>query len=457
MANTLLLMSDEHNPFYTSLHGHPTVQTPNMESLAQSGTWYENTYCPSPLCLPCRSSFMSGKWVHEVQAYNNSNVNLPPDLPSWGSVLAQQNIHTAFVGKVDVYNQPQNLGFCDMMVPGSRKLPGDTHQRRNPMAIRRGGADRANGYGTRDIAGSNDLKVVEQAIDWLNNTAPNLDTPWVLAVNISNPHFPHFVTQDLWDMYPDGGDLPALGLECESAQHPYAQNLRDHFEVEQFGEEQIRGLRRGYLGCVTFVDRQIGRLLETLEQNNLRDDTNFIYTSDHGEMLGKFGMWWKCSLYEHSVRVPCIASGPDFQSDQTVTTPISLLDVQATLFRSAQAERPGDWQGTPLQDIPSNDPQRPVFAEYHGHGNTASTYMIRKGQWKYIYYADGPDQLFDLDNDPEELNNIIDANPTIASDLSTDLHSICDPQVENDRAEAFINAQLETINQHPDWAEGTNG
>lgn len=400
---------------------------------------------------------MAGKWVHQVQAYNNSNINLPPNFPSWGAVLAQQGIHTAFVGKVDVYDQPQNLGFSDMMLPGDRKLPGDTNQRRNPMAIRPDGANRANGYGPRDIAGAKDLQIVDKAIDWLTNKASDLDIPWVLAVNISNPHFPHLVTQDLWDLYPDGGDLPTHGLTCESAQHPYAQNLRTHFQTEGFTEEQVCGLRRGYLGCVTFVDRQIGRLLEALKQNGFYDNTNFIYTSDHGEMLGKFGMWWKCSLYEDSVRVPCIASGPDFESGQTVTTPISLLDVQATLFHSAGAERPNDWHGLPLQNIPTNDPNRPVFAEYHGHGNTASTYMIRKGQWKYIHYIDGPDQLFDLNTDPDELNNIINAHPNIVSDLSADLHNVCDPQTESDRAEAFAEAQLEVIKNHQQWTEGTGG
>ena len=256
---------------------------------------------------------------------------------------------------------------------------------------------------------------------------------------------PHLVTQDLWDMYPEGGDLPQYGLECESARHPYAQNLRDHFQTEQFTEEQVRGLRRGYLGCVTFVDRQLGRLFDILEEINQADATNLIYTSDHGEMLGKFGMWWKCSLYEDSVRVPLIAAGPDFSQNHTVHTPVSLLDLQATLFHVFNAERPEACSGVPLQEIADQDPDRAVFAEYHGHGNRASTYLIRKGPWKYIHNIVAAHQLFHLETDPDELNNCLTDHPDIAADLERELRTICDPEAENDRAETFIQNQIVAI------------
>ena len=448
MANTVLLISDEHNPFYTSLYGHATVQTPGMERLASEGTRYSNTYCPSPLCMPCRSAFMSGKWVHQIQAYSNCNVNVDPTPPTYGAVMARQGVHTVHIGKTHVYDSGENLGFSQMILGGAFKRPGDANQRRNPLAVRPDGAQRANGYGPRDNAAHSDLEKIDAALDWLRNTAPTLDKPWVLSVNISNPHFPHYTSQELWDMYPSGGDLPEHGLDCPSAQHPYAQDLRTHFQTGQFNGEQTRGLRRGYLGCVTFVDRQLSRLMDTLEQTGQRDRTNLIYTSDHGEMLGKFGMWWKCSLYDHASRVPLIAAGPDFQQNHTVHTPVSLLDLQATLFRNTGVERPGNWQGTPLQDIPDSDPTRPVFAEYHGHGTRASAYMIRKGPWKYIHYIAAPHQLFNLETDPEELDNIIAAHPDVAADMEKDLRAVCNPERENDRAEAFIQAQLAAIESY---------
>jgi choline-sulfatase len=267
----------------------------------------------------------------------------------------------------------------------------------------------------------------------------------VLAVNISNPHFPQYAYPELWDLYPDGGDLPAHGPDCASANHPYARDLRDHFETDLFSEEQTRGLRRGYLGCVTFVDRQLGRLLDALEESGQRADTDVIYTSDHGEMLGKFGMWWKCSLYEDSVRVPCIAAGPSYARGRRVSTPVTLHDVQAALFASVGAERPPDWVGEPLQGVPAEDPERAVFAEYHGHGTRASAYMVRKGRWKYIHYVAARDQLFDLEVDPDEVNNLHGARPDVAREMRRELERICSPEAENERAEAFIERQLASI------------
>jgi choline-sulfatase len=125
-----------------------------------------------------------------------------------------------------------------------------------------------------------------------------------MTVNIVKPHFPEFVTQELWDMYPRGGDLPPDGPDQPSAQHPYALALRRFFETDEMPESGIRGLRRGYLGCVTYADRQLGKLLDVLEGTRLLENTIVAYTADHGEMLGKFGMWWKCSLYEDSAREP---------------------------------------------------------------------------------------------------------------------------------------------------------
>jgi choline-sulfatase len=448
MPNVLIFMSDEHNPRYSSVHGHPVVQTPNMARLAQEGTVYENAYCPSPLCLPSRSAFMAGNRVHHLQTYSNCNVNLDLSPPSYGAVLAAQGVHTAYVGKTDVYVPGDKLGFEKMMLPGDRRLPGDTNHRRTPLAIRTGSAQRADGYGPRPDGGASDRLKVDAAVEWLTLIAPTLDRPWLLTVNVSNPHFPQYVTPDLWALYPAdrllsaGEDLPAHGPDCASANHPYARDLRDHFECDLFAEEQVRGLRRGYLGCVTFVDRQLGRLLAALEQGGQRETTDVIYTSDHGEMLGKFGMWWKCSLYEDSVRVPCFAAGPSFRAGKRVRTPVDLHDVQAAAFSSLGAERPTDWVGAPLSGIPADNPQRVVFSEYHGHGTRASAYMIRKGKWKYIHYIAAPDQLFDLVADPEELKNVDAAHPAVVAELEQALAEICSPQEENVRAEGFIERQL---------------
>lgn len=441
MTNSILLISDEHNPFYSAVYGHPTVQTPNLERLAAQGTVYWNAYTPSPLCMPGRSAFFSGRRVHELQSYSNCNAGVPRDFPAYGKVLKDQGVYTAYFGKTDVYDAGERLGFSEIRHCKNRKQPGDTYFQRRPLSIREGAAERADGFGVKATAFDNDLQVMDAALTWLRETAPTISGPWSLTINLLNPHFPQWNTQELWDLYPDGGDLPRYGRDEPSANHPYARDLRDHFETDLFTEEQVRGLRRGYLGNVTFVDRQIGRLLDEVEGSGLSGSTNVIYTSDHGDMLGKFGMWWKCSLYEDSVRIPCIAAGPDFEAGRKVDTPVDLHDVQAALFQSAGTRRPEQWAGQPLQQIPEQDPERVVFSEYHGHGTRSGAYLVRKGDWKLIYYIEAPHQLFNLKDDPDELLNVYAEHPGKAAELESELRRICSPEGEDERAHRFQQEQ----------------
>jgi choline-sulfatase len=205
--------------------------------------------------------------------------------------------------------------------------------------------------------------------------------------------------------------MPEYGMDNETARHPRAVDLRTHFQTEHFTEEQIRGQRRGYLACVTFVDRQLARLIEALKSSGHLDRTNVIYTSDHGEMLGEFGMWWKCALYEDSARIPCIAAGPDFSGGRRSRCPVDLHDAQASLFAATGADRPAGWVGAPLQSIPEEDADRVVFSEYHGHGARESSFMIRRGNWKYLHHFNAPHQLFNLSEDPHELRNLCHSYP----------------------------------------------
>ena len=442
MPNMLLLISDEHNPLYSSVYGHDFVQTPAMETLAQNGVVYENAYCPSPLCMPSRSAFISGRRAHQIQGYNNCRIGISSHYPSYGSLLAKQGINSVHIGKSHVYAPGDQLGFQDTKCLSKDDTEGDTEIGRHPFRVRTDAAKRATKFGIQPANLTIDLGSISASIDWLLNTAPLLENPWTLTVNLNHPHFPHYTSRDLWDLYPQAGDLPNYGLNQETANHLRAKEVREHFQTDKFTEEQVRGQRRGYLACVTFVDRQLRRLIETLKVSGEYDKTNIVYTSDHGEMLGKFGMWWKCSLYEDSCRIPCIASGPDFSSQLKVSTPVDLHDVQASLFRSVRVDRPSQWIGEPLQSIPVNDNNRVVFSEYHGHGVRESAFMIRKGHWKYLHHIGAPHQLFDINRDPDELCNVYKKYREVAADLENELRLICDPEKENDRANDFITAQL---------------
>lgn len=446
-CNVLVLKSDEHNPMVSSPYGHPSVRTPNMQRLARMGSTYESAYCASPLCVPSRSAYVSGRYVHEIQAYSNCSA-FRSDHPSYGRVLAGQGVHTVHIGKTDVYQVTDRLGFSEVIQPWDREPPGDTAISRHPLAIRKDAHLRANGYGV-PASGANphlaDERLVDAAVEWLDRNATTLGKPWTMEVNLGAPHFPHFVTQAEWDAYPNGGDLPRFGRDQASAQHPIAQDLRRHFETDLFAEADVRGLRRGYLGCISFVDSQLGRLLDAYDRLGLRRDTVVVYTSDHGEMLGKFGMWWKCSLYEDSVRVPLLVAGPGFRPGARIRTPVTQLDLQASLFRATGSRRPAGWHGEPLQGIRPDDRERVAFSEYHGHGARCSSYMIRRGRWKLVYHAEAPHQLFDLGSDPDELRDLAGTHPDVLGKLVACLRGICDPEAENRRAEETIRAQLKAI------------
>ncbi|NUM52231.1 MAG: sulfatase-like hydrolase/transferase [Candidatus Hydrogenedentes bacterium] len=443
--NAVVFMCDEHNPHISSVYGHPIVQTPNLDRLAARGTVFENAYCPSPLCAPCRSAFMSGKRVHEIQCYSNCNV-FRFDYPTYGQVLHDEGVHTVHIGKTDVFREGPALGFSETILPGDRTPPGDTLIQHAPLAIRPDGAKRADGFGPQDSNPfQKDDSVIAAALEWLADKPKQLDRPWVLVIQLVKPHFPMHVTQELWDMYADAADLPAFRGDATSANHPYALDLRAHFQTDQFRDDQVRGLRRGYLGLVTYVDRQLGRVLDAIDQHDLEKTTNVFYTSDHGEMLGKFGMWWKSSLYEDSARVPLIAAGPGFARGTRVRTPVDLHDMRASVFYAVRKRQPYDWSGEALQRIWKRDRSRVAFSEYHGHGVRGSGYVVRKDDWKLIYCAKAPHQLFNVEDDPDELRNLADKNAKKLRELEEELRAICDPEVESERAEAFIARQLEAI------------
>ncbi len=463
-TNVLILMSDEHNPRYSSVYpceGYPDfVRTPNMEALAKRGVVFEHAYCPSPLCMPSRSSLMSGLRNHEVQAYSNCSVYQDrynnPDFrgwtfPTYGEVLADAGVHTVYMGKMDTYCHSKRSGFLQMMWPGNRKPPGDCNIQRHPVAIRPGAHGVATNYGPRKNAGANDAVCVDAAVNWIKTTGKSINDrgrSWTLTVNITSPHFAHVCLPEDWELYSED-DMPRYGREQESAKHPFVADHHHHFEDDHpdWTPENTAGNRRGYFGKVTFVDRMLGLLTSALDHAGLARNTVLAYTSDHGEMLGKFGMWRKCTLYEDSAAVPLIVAGPGFAPGARVRTPVDLLDLNATMFRALDLDsiRPRNWKGSPLQAVKRDDPDRVVFSEYHGHGKRAGHYMIRKSNWKLIYYIDAPHQLFDMEKDPNELENLADKRPDKFREMERHLRDICSPEEENARAERMIRAQLAEI------------
>lgn len=443
MTNVVLFMSDQHNPRYSSVYGHSFVRTPHLARLAARGTVYQNAYCPSPLCVPSRSAFMAGRHVHQIQRYNNCKLIEARD-PSYGAVLAEQGVHTTYLGSaMNLYRDPRRQGFSELIDVTVNALPvSRSAVERGVQPSGKRVTDTAHGPVVDRFAA--DIEYVDHAVAWLRDTAPEIDRPWTITVNVHPPHPPYTADPQHWAMYEGLADLPELGTDHESARHPYTQDLRNRGGWD-FSDDLQCDLRQAYYGMISYVDAELGRVMDAVDAAGLTDDTVIAYTTDHGEMLGTFGLWGKTSLYEDSIRIPLVAAGPGFAVGVRATTAVSLLDLQASLFHATGATRPADWQGQALQTLPADDPQRAVFVEYHGHGPRGSGYVIRRGDWKLVFHAAAPHQLFNLATDPAELHDRWAERPDVVAELEAELFAICDPQAEHDRAEEFLARQLAVI------------
>ena len=222
--------------------------------------------------------------------------------------------------------------------------------------------------------------------------------------------------------------------------HLVYQELR-HFKriATPIPEERIRRARAAYYAMISELDEYIGRLLDALEKSGQLENTIFIYTSDHGESLGEHGLWYKNNLYDVAARVPLIMMGPGIPKGKRVTSPIGHVDVVATILEWANIKQPPELRGHSLTSLlggASGDHPEFAFSESHSEGNCTGSFMIRKGDWKYIHFTWYDDMLFNVKEDPNEFNNRIDDPTTkkIVAELKAILESLIDTEAVTIRA-----------------------
>jgi choline-sulfatase len=222
--------------------------------------------------------------------------------------------------------------------------------------------------------------------------------------------------------------------------HPVYQALR-HFKriATPIPEDRIRRARAGYYGMITELDEYIGQIWNALERTGQLDTTVFIYTSDHGEALGEHGLWYKNNLYENAAHIPLVISGPGLPRGLKVDTPVAHVDLAATLLELAGVDRPSELRGHSLLPLIHGSPDdHPGFAytESHSEGNCTGSFMVRKGDWKYIHFTWYEGLLFNLAEDPGERHNRIqdpEAAPILA-ELQDLLHGEINPEAVTRRA-----------------------
>ena len=400
-------MSDQHNPLVSSPYGHSFVHTPAIQGLADRGVTYENAYCPSPLCVPSRSAFLTGLPVHQIGAWDNS-CPLPVSEPTWAHRLNAVGYETTLCGRMSIGGPNQMHGFAQRIHPEMR--PGGMGSSfpnwEAPSRAHTGTRERLETAGAGDTFQQRyDDDVTDAAVAYLSDPARR-DGPWAAVVGWFLPHTPLTVRAEFFDMYyPDHADHPSVAAQPTDTVHPQSRRFREYLGAEGLTDTQIGRARAAYCGMVSFTDTQVGRVLEALESSGAADDALIVYTSDHGEMIGEHGLWWKSSFYEPSVRVPLIAAWPGrIEGGTRVDTPVSLLDLTRTIVEAAGAEAEGI-VGDDLLD-PELDADRAVFAEFEAHGTNRPGRMVRRGRYKLNYYHGERPELFDLQADPHELDDL---------------------------------------------------
>lgn len=267
-----------------------------------------------------------------------------------------------------------------------------------------------------------DRRIANKAVEWLKARTGD-DEPWMLYVGFVAPHPPFIVPREYLDLYPwETISIPKRRADTDRAHHPWIKAQDDFIAQDKFfsDDAQRRLAYASYLGLISFVDAQIGLILDTLEELDLENKTRVLYTSDHGDSAGARGLWGKFNFFEESAKVPMILAGPGVPTASTCETPVSLIDCHATILDGLAVQHYDDANDSRSLfelAVSAAEPERIVLGQYHAFASPSGGFMLRKGRYKYHYYVGYPPELFDLLDDPEELHDLA-GEPTHAATLA---------------------------------------
>jgi choline-sulfatase len=418
--NILLIIADQLAAPALSVYGHGVTQTPFIAALADEGVVFENAYCNSPLCAPSRASLMSGKLPSRIEAYDNA-APFDADVPTIAHHLRALGYRTALSGKMHFVGPDQMHGFeerltTDIYPADFGWTPDWEHPERrlswyhNMLSVVQAGPCTV----TNQI--DYDEEVIFHARRKLLDIARDADPrPFFLVASLTHPHDPYAITRPYWDRYAhDAIDMPTVGPLPVAELDPHSRRIRDMCAMDQYTitEEHVRNARHAYYGAMSYVDDKIGMLLHTLEEIGQRDNTVVIVVSDHGDMLGERGLWYKMTFWEWSSRVPMILWAPQQFQPKRIAAPVSLVDLLPTLVElsggniDALQDQIDGHSLLPLMSGTDEEWSHSVIGEYLAEGAVAPCTMLRDGTFKYIWSAADPAQLYDLHADPHEMHNL---------------------------------------------------
>ncbi len=420
VPNVLMVMADQLAPHFTGTYGHPVVSTPHLDALAERGVRFDAAYCHSPLCAPARFSMLAGRSVSTIGAWDNA-AEFPASVPTLAHYLQMVGYRTILTGKMHFVGPDQLHGF-------EERLTTDIYPADFAWTPDWSDADERidKWYHNMDPLQEAGTAVTTHQIDYdeevgytarrkLWDLARNGDDrPFLLIASFIHPHDPYVARPEWWERY-DHDSIDTADPFDESMLDPHTARIRAGIQVDTVGytDEQARRARHGYYANTGYVDDWLGRLVATLTETGLVDSTVVVFTSDHGDMLGDRGVWYKMSFHERSVRVPLVMAGPGV-AHGAVPNVVSHLDLLPTLLDIATDGDP-TWHDTvPECDGRSlweaatggHDPISETTGEYMAEMTSHPMFMIRRDNLKYIHCATDPPLLYDIDADPLERTNL---------------------------------------------------
>lgn len=405
----VFIIVDDLNDWIGCLGGHPDAKSPNIDALAAEGMLFAQGYCNSPQCRPSRTSLMTGVYPFKTGTYFNARFREETNVktPTLQQFFMGSGYRVASGGKV-FHGTPGKHGDSLFRKPADPKPPKGKNNFNAKGAPSDGFALNA-----KDEQMS-DYKVAEWAIEQWNTVS---DKPLLMTVGFFRPHRPLHVPKPWFEKFPlasiqrpaepngvdDWDDMPefARRLARTHAHKALHNGLSDHEYI--VANDQWDATIQAYHASVAFVDRQIGRFLQSLRQNPRGRETYVMLVSDHGWHLGEKKHWCKGAIWEQTTHIPFIVCGPGIKAGSKCTCPVSLIDVYPSLVDLAGLDIPDGLDGASIKPQLANPstPRGPAISSY-GEGNTS----IRTEHWRYIRYEDGSEELYDHRIDPNEWTNL---------------------------------------------------
>ncbi len=445
--NILLVMFDQLAPQFLPFYGHPLVQSPAMAALAEGGAVFENAYCNSPLCAPSRFSMLCGRYCSRIGAFDNA-AELASDIPTIAHYLRRLGYRTCLAGKMHFVGPDQLHGFEERITtdiyPADFGWTPDWEHPERPFFWHHNMQSVVEaGIYERTLALDFDEEVAFQSVRRIYDMARDGDSrPFFLTVSFMQPHDPYMTPRAYWDRYDhDGIDMPQV---ADLARDEHSQRLHKSCRMAEYRitEEHVRNARHAYYGMISYLDDQLDALRKAVDEAGFGDNTLWVMTSDHGEMLGEHGLWYKMNFFEHSVRVPLVFKGPGIPAKRLETN-VSLVDMLPTLLDYATDGAPPELaapvDGRSLLPALAGDAKnagKPVIAEYLAEGTLEPMLMLRDDRYKHMRCPGDAARLYDLVADPHERRDL-SGDPEFAR-VESDFRARADGHWDSEAVKAAV-------------------